>query len=235
MTMRPLRQLGRRFLSQQGQANSRDFDLIVALMKRELKRDSDCLDIGANEGQFLTEMTRIASRGEHVAWEPLPEFAMKLRDSFPEAHIREAALSDRNGYGELQVSVDDPGWSGLRARPTAGANRYKALIVRYERLDDALPPTVTPRLIVLGVEGAEELVLRGGMDAIRQYRPTIVFEHGVDAAGLYDSSAASIHGLLTDVLGYGVQGLDGTGPLDAAELARVVAGGERHKFVARPV
>ena len=151
-------------------------------MKRELKRDSDCLDVGASEGQFLTEMSRIASRGEHVAWEPVPEFAVKLRDNFPEAHIHEAALCDRNGYGEFQVSLDDPRWSGLRARPTPSGDRYKALIVRYERLDDALPPQVSPRFIKLNVEGAEELVLRGGMETIRRHRPTIVFEHDVDVA-----------------------------------------------------
>ena len=230
-----IRQLRRLFLPQHAQADIRDFDLIVALMKRELKRDSDCLDIGANEGQLLAEMTRIASRGEHVAWEPLPEFAAKLRESFPEAHIREAALSDHNGYGEFQVSLDDPGWSGLRARRTVRGDRYRALIVRYERLDDALPPTVSPRLIKLGVEGAEELVLRGGMESVRRHRPTIVFEHDVDCAELYDSSAASIQKLLAEDLGYGLHGLDGSGPFDAAELARVVGTGEPHRLVARPL
>lgn len=235
MTLRPLRQLGRRLLPQQMQRDSRDLDLIVALMKRELKRDSDCLDVGASEGQFLTEMGRIASRGEHVAWEPVPEYAVKLRDNFPEAHVREAALSDRNGYGEFQVSLDDPRGSGLRARPTPSGARHKALIVRYERLDDALPPQVSPRLMKVSVEGAEELVLRGGMETIHRFRPTIVFEHAVDAARLYDSSADSLHRLLVDELGYRIGGLDGAGPFDVAELARIVGVGERHNFVARPV
>jgi FkbM family methyltransferase len=235
MTLRPLRQLGRRFLPQQAQADIRDFDLIVALMKRELKRDSDCLDIGAGEGLFLTEMTRICSRGEHVAWEPVPEFAVKLRDNFPEAHVHEAALTDRNGYGEFQVSLDNPAWSGLRARPTPNGDRYKPLIVRYERLDDTLPPQVSPRLIKLDVEGAEEFVLRGGTETVRRHRPTIVFAHGVDAAQLYDSSAESIHRLLAEELGYGIRGLDGAGPFDAAELARIVGTGGRHNFVARPL
>ncbi len=234
MTLRPLRQLGRRLLPQQMHGDSTDVDLIVALMKRELKRDSDCLDVGASEGQFLTEMSRIASRGEHVAWEPVPEFAVKLRDNFPDAHIHEAALCDRNGYGEFQVSLDDPRWSGLRARPTPSGDRHKALIVRYERLDDTLPPQVTPRFIMINVEGAEELVLRGGMETIRRHRPTIVFGHDVDATRLYDSSAESLHRLLVDELGYGIGGLDGAGPFDAAELARIVNAGERHKFVAQP-
>ena len=232
--MRPLRQLGRRFLPQQMQSGGRDFDLIVALMKRELKRDSDCLDVGASEGQFLTEMSRIASRGEHVAWEPVPDFAVKLRDNFPEAHVREAALSDRNGYGEFQISLDDPAWSGLRARPTASGKRHKTIIVRYERLDDALPPTVSPRLIKLDVEGAEELVIRGGMETIRRHRPTIVFGHDAAAAVLYDSNAESLHALLTGELDYGIGGLETAGPFDAAELARIISAGGRHAFVARP-
>jgi FkbM family methyltransferase len=216
------------------QQSDREFDLIVALMKRVMKRDSDGLDIGAHEGLFLTEMARVASRGEHVAWEPLPEFAAKLRDNHPEAHIREAALADRNGYGELHVSLDDPAWSGLRARPTPSGDRYKAIIVRYERLDDALPSTVSPRLIKIGVEGAEELVLRGGTETIGRYRPTIVFEHGANAAELYRSNAASLYQLLTEDLGYAIEGLDGSGPFDAAGLARVVDAAERHNFVARP-
>jgi FkbM family methyltransferase len=235
VTLRPLRQLGRRFLPQQMQGDNSDFDLIVALMKRELKRDSDCLDVGASEGQFLSEMSRVASRGEHVAWEPVPEYAMKLRDNFPEAHVHEAALCDRNGYGEFQVSLDDPRGSGLRARTTPSGDRYKALIVRFERLDDALPPEVSPRFIKVSAEGAEELVLRGGMETIRRFRPTIVFEHDADSARLYDSSPDRLHELLVEQLGYGVSGLDGAGPFDVAELVRIASAGERRNFVARPV
>jgi hypothetical protein len=107
-------------LSRHVRQDIRDHELLVALLERELRDDSDCLDVGAHSGSMLREIVRLAPRGRHVAWEPLPAFAAALRQEFPGVEVREAALADESGQRELTHVIDEPAWSGLAARPTPG-------------------------------------------------------------------------------------------------------------------
>jgi FkbM family methyltransferase len=214
-------------------ADIRDHELLVALMERELREDSDCLDVGAHAGAVLREIVRLAPRGRHVAWEPLPAFAAGLREEFPGVEVREAALADEPGRRDLTHVIDQPGWSGLAARPTPSDGPTETLVVRCERLDDVLGDEVRPRLLKIDVEGAEALVLRGAQRMLRAHRPLVAFEHGRGSAEYHGSGPAEVHGLLGG-LGYEISGLDGDGPYDAARFAAIFASGERVNFVARP-
>jgi hypothetical protein len=88
-----LRRVRRRFLPAHIRADIRDTELLVALLEDVLEPASDCLDVGAHAGSVLAEMVRMAPEGRHVAWEPLPEFAARLREAHPGVEVREAALS----------------------------------------------------------------------------------------------------------------------------------------------
>lgn len=222
----------RRFLPAHVRADIRDYELMISLFEQVLERNSDCLDVGANEGQLRREMVRVAPIGRHVAWEPLPSLAARLREEFPNVEVREAALGATSGEVDFQHAVDEPGWSGLRERRTPRGSRFQRIRVRSEMLDDALPPAVAPRLIKIDVEGAELDVLLGGRRTITTHRPIIVFEHGADAAALYGASAERIFQLLTVDLACVVHGLDWDGPYDADEFGRIVRNGERHNFMA---
>jgi FkbM family methyltransferase len=223
----------RLLLSAHVRADIRDNELLVALLEDLLQPGSDCLDVGAHEGVVLRELVRLAPQGRHVAWEPLPEFAGLLRERFPSVEVREAALADQPGERPFTHVLDEPGWSGLAARPTPGGGATETITVRCERLDDALPRGIHPALIKIDVEGAEELVLRGAADTLRSHRPVVVFEHGAGSAEHHGTTPAGLHALLT-ALGYTIEGLDGDGPYDAERFATIVATGERVNFVARP-
>jgi FkbM family methyltransferase len=80
-------------------------------MERELREDADCLDVGAHAGSVLREIVRLAPRGRHVAWEPLPGLAAGLRADFPGVAVREAALADQAGRRER---LDDVLPDGVR-------------------------------------------------------------------------------------------------------------------------
>ena len=229
-----LRRVRRRFLPVHSRADIRDTELLVALMEEVLQPDSDCLDVGAHAGSVLREMTRVAPSGRHVAWEPLPEFAARLRKAYPGVEVREAALSDENGESEFARVLADAGWSGLVHRPTPADGRVETITVRTERLDDALPAGVEPAFIKIDVEGAEERVLRGAVETLRRHRPVIAFEHGVGSADHYGTTPAAIHRLLAGELGYTLFGLDGDGPYDESRFGEVFATGERVNFAARP-
>ena len=229
-----LRRVRRRFLPAHILADIRDTDLLVALMEEVLEPDSDCLDVGAHAGSVLREMTRIAPGGRHVAWEPLPEFAARLREAYPGVEVRRAALSDENGESEFAHALADPGWSGFVHRPTPTGGRVETITVRTERLDDALPAGLEPAFIKIDVEGAEERVLRGAVETLRRHRPVIAFEHGLGSADHYGTTPTAIHSLLAGELGYELFGLDGDGPYDELRFGEIFATGERVNFAARP-
>jgi len=230
---RPALAVRRRLLPARVRADIRDHELLLALLARSLAPDSDCVDVGAHEGSVLREMVRLAPQGRHVAWEPLPEFARRLRSEFPAVEVREAALSDRAGERSFARVVGDPGWSGFVERPTP-AGGVETITVRSERLDDALADGVQPVFVKIDVEGAEEQVLRGALETLRRHRPLIVFEHGLGSADYYGTTPERIHDLLAGELGYGIRSLDGEGPYTRAEFAAIFARGERVNFVAHP-
>jgi FkbM family methyltransferase len=231
---RPARAARRMLLPAYVRADIRDHELLVALMDRELREDSDCLDVGAHAGAVLREMVRLAPHGRHVAWEPLPAFAAALRDEFPGVEVREAALADASGRRELTHVVEQPGWSGLAARPTPAGGPTEELLVQCERLDDVLRDGVRPAFVKIDVEGAEALVLRGARETLRAHRPLIAFEHGRGSAEYHGTGPEDVHDLL-GALGYEIAGLDGDGPYDRGRFAAIFASGERVNFVARAV
>jgi FkbM family methyltransferase len=226
--------LRRRLLPAHVRADIRDHELLVALLERALAPDSDCLDVGAHTGAVLRELVRLAPGGRHVAWEPLPEFADRLRTEFPTVEVREAALSDRDGGRSFVHVLEDPGWSGFLERPTPGGDLVERITVRCERLDDALPSAVRPAFVKIDVEGAEEQVLRGASDTLRRHRPLIAFEHGLGAADRFGTTPQRIHDLLAGELAYAIHGMDGDGPYTRTRFAEIFARGERVNFVAHP-
>ncbi|HYI21518.1 MAG TPA: FkbM family methyltransferase [Candidatus Limnocylindrales bacterium] len=224
----------RAFLPAHVRADIRDHELIIALLERILEPDSDCLDVGAHSGSVLREMVRLSPMGRHVAWEPLPAHAEQLRREFPAVDVRQAALADSSGEADFQHALDEPGWSGFRARPTPGSSSFERLTVKTERLDESLPVGVVPAVIKIDVEGAEEAVLRGAVTTLHRFQPAIVFEHARGGAEQYGTTPEALHDLLVGDLGYRIEGLDGDGPYDRARFADIFASGERYNFAAWP-
>ena len=233
MVIDTLRRVRRRFLPAHIRADIRDTQLLVALLEEVLERDSDCLDVGAHAGSVLGEMVRLAPRGRHVAWEPLPAFASRLRAEFLGVEVREAALGDEDGTRAFAHVVDDPGWSGFLARPTPSPSPVEKLSVRVERLDDSLPDGVQPTFVKIDVEGAEEQMLRGAVETLRRHRPVLAFEHGRGSADVYGTTPGAVHDLLCGELGYEISGLDGDGPYSRERFTEIFESGERVNFAAR--
>ena len=228
--MRLARAARRRLLPAHVRRDIRDHELLVALLEQSLRPDADCLDVGAHSGSVLRELVRLAPRGRHVAWEPLPQLAAALREGFPGVEVREAALSDRSGVRDFAHVVAEPGWSGFVARPHPRGGPVERLSVRCERLDDL---RLDPAFVKVDVEGAEAEVLRGAAGTLRRSRPLVAFEHGLGSADHYGTSPRDVHDLFAG-LDYEIRGLDGDGPYTRERFAEVFASGERVNFVATP-
>ena len=194
--------------------DARDRHGMVVVLMAVLPRDGHAIDVGAHSGAVLREIVRVAPEGRHIAYEPLPHCTESLRRNFPQVDVREAALSDQNGTTSFIHVEAAPEYSGMRERTYPGAedSPRRLLTVRTERLDDSLPADVRPSLIKIDVEGAELLVMRGAVETLRRYRPTVIFEHGIGASERYGYGPQDVHDLLCQELDMRIFDLDGQGP-----------------------
>lgn len=228
-----LRQIKRAFEPDSLRQDRDDNDHLRAILGAILEPDSNCIDVGAHKGVFLSHIIRLAPRGRHIAYEPLPDLAAELVRHFPSVDVRRRALSDHQGEAEFVHVVTRPGWSGFRERPYPDQEKVRRITVPTESLDTALAPDYVPHFIKIDVEGAEEQVLRGAMETLCRHRPIVALEHGLGSADYYGTRPQTIHALLTVEAGLSIFDLDGGGPYSAQAFAGAFARRERVNFLAR--
>jgi len=182
-----------------------------------LRAASNCIDVGAHKGAVLASMARLAPQGRHLAFEPIPALAARLRESFPSVDVREMALADRSGRSSFTVVANDQGYSGLRPRSYPFDAVTEDIQVDVGRLDDCVPDGYVPTLIKIDVEGGEAGVLRGGFGTISTHRPTILFEHGVGAAEHYGTTPGEVFKLLDECC-LRIFDSDGLGPYSETDF-----------------
>ncbi|HWE34123.1 MAG TPA: FkbM family methyltransferase [Solirubrobacteraceae bacterium] len=205
--------------------NMRDDEAFRRLLALSLPSDAACVDVGANLGELLAHMVRYAPSGRHVAFEPLPELAARLRTRFPGVDVRQAAVgAERETRAFTRVR-------GIETRSGFEVGGYppeqlEQLEVEVQTLDGDLPEGFVPALIKIDVEGAELEVLRGGAGTLTAHTPTVAFEHDnrADSAAIYDLLAVDV--------GLRIFDFDGDGPLTAADFQRKVERRSHWNFVA---
>lgn len=196
-----------------------DDNNLMLLLAFGLRRDANCLDVGANAGLFLRDFRRIAPDGHHIAYEPLPNLAAKLEREYPEIDVRQRALSNEDGQCTF-VHVLDPAMEGYSGLTEGWVHRdvpTQSITVTTERLDDHLPDGWLPDFVKIDVEGAELLVLEGAMHTFRLAKPIIALEHGWHGGQDIEHSE-SIFRLISEDLCLRLFDMDGNGPLGRSEF-----------------
>jgi FkbM family methyltransferase len=214
------RRLGRPELLAAVDANARQAQReaigINALLAGALRGQGDYVDVGANRGQVLREAVRIAPRGRHVAFEPIPALAAEITREFPSVDCRVKALGARAEAAEFCYFRALDGWSGLRRHPqisdSNGDPEY--ITVEVSTLDAELGES-EPRVIKIDVEGAELAVLEGGSGLLERARPLIIFEHVREASALYGAEPGQPWDLFTE-MHYEIFSVTGQGPFTRA-------------------
>lgn len=160
----------------------------VEVMRRVLTARSSCIDIGAHDGEILRHITRLAPRGRHVAFEPIPRLAATLRARFPQVTVHEAACADSAGSAEFVLVENAPAYSGLRQRPYDRPDvALKNIQVQVVRVDDLVRHAVS--LVKVDVEGGEFHALLGAERTMAAHRPVVVFEASARGGGQYGVGA----------------------------------------------
>jgi FkbM family methyltransferase len=214
----------------QSPADVRYDELTVEIAGRVMGPASCSVDIGAHWGDILKHLVEIAPRGRHLAFEPIPFLAKRLRRRFPQVDVRPIALSDVAGEAEFRIVAEAAAESSLFRRSEHEAGRHVRVVrVRVGTLDDELAVDACPAFVKLDVEGAERLVLAGARRVLTEARPVVVFEC---------ASRALPEFRFLEALGYRLGFLEGflDGRLDRPfeELCRVAAERGEYYFVAVP-
>jgi FkbM family methyltransferase len=154
--------------------------LLEGWICEHVKQNWVCIDIGANIGLYSVHMARRAAYC--IAFEPIPRFASRLEqnlhlNSLSNVDVERCALSDCNNQGVLFLPPEaHSNWGASSLiRPQGG----EQIPVAMQRLDDFFKSREINRvdLIKIDVEGAEHLVLKGGLTVIDRFQPRIIFEN----------------------------------------------------------
>ncbi len=152
----------------------------VSAILREL-RINCVLDVGANVGQFGRTLRRAGYQGRIASFEPLEEFATKLRARAAQDHdwhVHEYALGDEDTTAEINAT---PGASLSSLLPASEfgkewSHKLEKSVkeeITIRRLDGVLDEVLTgidePRLYLkLDTQGYDLLAFRGGGDRVKE-------------------------------------------------------------------
>ena len=140
------------------------------------------LDIGANMGFYALGAALVNRDIEVLAFEPNPGIRKSLivntilNQIENRIEISEYALSDFTGEATFSVpSFTGSGGGSLKnLHPEEGSPSQFQVIV--EKLDNLRAKTTGMDLVKIDVEGAEFQLLKGGIETLKEERPTIVVE-----------------------------------------------------------
>ena len=165
-----------------------EFRLLASLPPASL-----ALDIGGNWGQSIHALKRLARPAKIISFEPNPVLASRLQRRFAgdgSVEIRACALS--NAEGEFTLYMPRYGnylYDGLaslkyeEARDWFTAERFAWFDPARLHIDSATVKTVTldslglsPAVVKIDVQGAEELVIEGGIGTFDRCKPITIME-----------------------------------------------------------
>ena len=204
--LQPLKNTLRKFLFAVGidLTKNQQYDRqTLAIMKKWLKKDSNCIDIGCHKGEVLDEIIKIAPDGNHYGFEPIPvyyDYLVKKYAGNKKIYIVKKALSDSNGMAEFNWVKNAPAYSGLKERAYSIKNPgIEKIEVELTKLDESGIESPLISFIKIDVEGAEMKVLTGAVNFIKKHQPLIVFECGMGAANFYDVKPEDVFSFFTQI------------------------------------
>jgi FkbM family methyltransferase len=181
---------------------------IPLVLKKVLKDDSCCVDVGGHIGSFLNLLQRYAPRGRHSVFEASPTKSEWLRRRFPEMKVFSCAVAAEDGKAVFEEDYARPGYSALQREGKNSSARRVRYEVETRRLDDVLADVDRIDLIKLDIEGGELAALRGASKLIEQHKPVIIFECGSEYEFAEQKlSKLDIYRFVTEELNYRIFGL----------------------------
>jgi FkbM family methyltransferase len=135
------------------------------------------VDVGANIGEMVIDLSRHDNVTKVIAFEPLAECVEAIKKSLNLNQVKnytviEKLVSDSIGQASFGASRSVGGSSVLSQESTASATQIAATT-----LDHELVSVADDTIILIDVEGYEPQVLKGALQFIHQRKPLIIFEY----------------------------------------------------------
>jgi FkbM family methyltransferase len=155
------------------------------------------VDVGANEGQWLTSFLRFVRASRVEVFEPIPACVAQLRTSFggaPYVSIHQAAVGNQTGTVSLNVTEATTFSSVLAPAPEMAqmynsrgvTSIHEKITVPLVTLDEALPDTPVD-LLKIDVQGFERQVIAGAERTLARTRTVLMeanYQHHYDGDAL---------------------------------------------------
>lgn len=202
-----------------------EYDRLTRLiLKKIIKEDSNCIDVGCHKGEILDMFLKFSPKGKHFAFEPIPYLFRQLENKYRnKAFIYPFALSDRKGITTFQLVKNAPAYSGINRRKYDIAHpEIEEIDVELRTLDEVIPPAMKIDVIKIDVEGGEFGVLKGAKELLLRNHPVVIFECGMGASDYYGTNPLDLYNFLNEETGLRIYTLKafikGNKPLTAKEF-----------------
>ncbi|MDD3739262.1 MAG: FkbM family methyltransferase [Lentimicrobiaceae bacterium] len=208
------------------------------ILRKNLKRNSNCIDVGCHKGEILDLMLSYAPDGKHYAFEPIPHMFNDLKNKYRnKAEVFPYAISDNSGETVFQFVKNAPAYSGIKRRRYDITNPIiEEINVELKTLDEIIPSNEKIHLIKIDVEGGEFGVLKGAKNLLKTNKPIIIFECGKGASDYYGTSPLDLYDFLSNEIGlkmYTLQSfIKNKQPIKVVEFENYFNTNEEYYFIA---
>lgn len=175
---------------------------ILAIANAICKKGDSIVEVGANVGTETVGFSDIVGNtGRVIAFEPAPDNFAKLKEnirigSLSNVTLESTAVSDKTGL--LKFVFPEGSNSGIGHLDFGDGERPgREFDVESTTLDDYLG-NESARLLMMDVEGAEPMVLKGGQAWVARILPVIIVEAHKNKADMYDffsKNGYSVHSI----------------------------------------
>jgi FkbM family methyltransferase len=150
--------------------------------RRHARPGSTAIDVGANVGVYTVTLARaVGPAGGVLAFEPFPETVRRLEENvrlngLANVAVHSKAVAAEPGEVELRLGSDP----GFHSTATVAERRGSGASLRVlaTTLDEEWEAAGRPPLsfVKIDTEGAEEAVVLGARDLLREQRPVVLAE-----------------------------------------------------------
>ncbi|HAJ99535.1 MAG TPA: hypothetical protein DCM62_05885 [Bacteroidales bacterium] len=208
------------------------------ILRKYVKRNNNCIDVGCHKGEILDLILDYAPEGKHYAFEPIPYLFKELKNKYKyKAEIFPYALSDNSGETTFQLVKNAPAYSGIKRRRYDITNPViEEIKVDLKTLDEIIPLNEKIHLIKIDVEGGELGVLRGAKNLLIMNKPIVIFECGKGASEYYGTSPLDLYNFISNEIGLNIYTLQSfinkKQPIKDVEFKNYFNTNEEYYFVA---
>jgi hypothetical protein len=125
----------------------RDHEALATIFAAVLAPDANCIDVGAHTGDVLAEIVRIAPRGRHIGFEPLPGLAATSDAASPASASAPSRSATRPAPSRSPTSSTAPAGRACDPgpRPTARRRAPRRSPSPSSASTTPCPPATCPR------------------------------------------------------------------------------------------